>query len=75
MALAERALRELLDEGLIRLYRGTWADGDQREVPTDEEERVLREYDSWVPPNDRPTAFVLATDAGSSAAGLPPTQN
>jgi hypothetical protein len=72
VALAERALRDLYGDGLITFYRGTWAENDQQEIAGEDAAAALREYDAWVPPNNRPTVFFLATSAGSSAAGLPP---
>lgn len=38
---AERAVRELADEGLIDLFRGTWDDAKRHRVPTDERDAGL----------------------------------
>lgn len=70
LARAQRAVRELLHADLVRLYQGSWADGDQTEVPSHGAEAILREWRSWVATNEGPLTFFLATDEGVRASGI-----
>jgi hypothetical protein len=57
LRLAEDAVRELIDAGLVDLYQGTWVDRPGEPVARDEYGTVLRQWSTWViPPNDPPEA-------------------
>jgi hypothetical protein len=64
LAVAERAIHELLSEGLIELQVGTWktASGDPP-VSLEEAEKLLKEWSTWAIP-DGPTVFFIATESG-----------
>jgi hypothetical protein len=55
LALAERAIAELLHDQLIELYRGSWR-AHQR-VPDNDLAGVLREWTSWVATADGDLVF------------------
>ncbi len=70
LRLAERALRELLSEGLIRLVRDD-SDPDASEVPPSEHEAVLREWAVWTWDDPACRAFFETTAPGTEAVGRP----
>ncbi len=69
LALAEDVIRDLLANGLIKLYRGPWTGSDKVQVPTEEEDHVLRRWDSWIAGQD-PLIWFTSTEQGNHAARL-----
>ncbi len=68
LALAEEALRSLLNQDLVRLSRGSWdAQVDVRSADVND---LLRDYDTWVASADRELVFFTATRHGFEAYGL-----
>jgi hypothetical protein len=49
---AEKAVAELIEAGLIRLHRGTWDERPGEAIPREEYDAVLREWATWVIPPD-----------------------
>ena len=70
LALAEAAVRDLLSEGLVEMYRGESWEGEKTAVPTDERDDVLREWETWAVPNG-PRVFLDATPAGKAQVTHP----
>jgi hypothetical protein len=54
LAAAETVVTELIDEGLVRLWRGRWVgpEEERRAVPSGEVTDVLRAWSTWVPQQD-----------------------
>jgi hypothetical protein len=60
---AERALNELLRDGLIQLSRGKWDTDEYEPVGANENDSALRAWDTWTIPNG-PTLFFSGTEKG-----------
>jgi hypothetical protein len=65
LAIAERAVRELLAEGLARLCEGS-VEQDGDEIPRAQHDQVLRANETWIV-GDAITAHLEITDAGRRA--------
>ncbi len=63
LATSERAIRELLNAGLIMLVRDQ-SDPANSQIPADDFEDVLRSWDTWVIGDGGPKVFFWATEAG-----------
>ena len=59
LALAERAVHELLERGLVTLSRGGW-DESPEPVPREEYEALLRDWKAWNVRPDMPVVWMLA---------------
>jgi hypothetical protein len=75
LVLAERVVHDLVQAGLITLYRGVWDDKlpsrDERTLmPINREElsTVLRTYEVWVPTETTPPVIFATTDRGADEA-------
>ena len=75
LVLAERVVHDLVQAGLITLYRGVWDDKlpsrDERSLmPISREEisTVLRTYEVWVPTGSTPPVIFATTDQGADEA-------
>jgi hypothetical protein len=65
---AERVVAELLDAGLVKLYRGTLGDASPfTEVPPVEYDALLASWDTWAIP-DGPTVFIAGDEPPDSDA-------
>jgi hypothetical protein len=62
IAMAERALRELLAEGLIALVSSV--SGEEAAIPREEHDVVLRAYGTWVVTADLPRVSYVLTHEG-----------
>ncbi len=64
----QQCTRELIDKGLLQLYRGVTFSGEESPVPHSEVGRVLQDASAWSPPV--PSAVhvrVTVTKAGEQA--------
>jgi hypothetical protein len=67
LAIAERAIRELLGEGLIKLYVGTVKVAtSEPPVAPEATGKLLKDWATWTIP-DGPTVFYLTTELGERA--------
>jgi hypothetical protein len=48
LRLAEQAMTELIEAGLVELYRGTWNERPGEAIASEESGPILREWSTWV---------------------------
>jgi hypothetical protein len=69
LRLAEQSLLSLVNDGLVSIARGSW--DSHVEVPRQDVQQLLGEYDTWVASEQGDLVFFEATDYGRRAYGLP----
>jgi hypothetical protein len=52
LAMAEQAVAELLGEGAIRLYRGSWDEPEQEQISGADAITILEDWSTWMPEDD-----------------------
>lgn len=67
LAMAERAVRELLAEELVAIGRGSAANAPAHPVPTADLPMILHAWETWA--EDRPGVFLWATAGGAKPVG------
>ncbi|HEX6814753.1 MAG TPA: hypothetical protein VF102_03685 [Gemmatimonadaceae bacterium] len=76
---AREAMRELLNEGLVRLYLGVFATKDLKVLPLEQALRVLDDASAWDAEATYPKAYCFlnthAGDAVSRRAGTGPNSS
>ena len=61
LQLVQQAVHELVEGGLLAVYRGRWDSGEREKLPPDDARRVLTEWDTWVP-DAGPSVFVAGDE-------------
>jgi hypothetical protein len=65
LLIAEQAVRELVKDGHLDLYRGTWEGRPGDRVPREEYDATLREWATWtIPQEDQPSATTVVWMGG-----------
>ncbi len=72
LALAEQTIRQLLNDGLVVLIRNRTMDYEGDEVPPDEYDSVLRQWDTWCAPPEEGVVLYFNRPGGVDSIPVPP---